>query len=233
MSAAISVKDAKKLEDSFLGGLNEAQDAYEQIVKTQAWTVLGYDTFTDWWTDRVTPAMRALSMRPTREIAAAVVEQVRTEEAELPSVQRRTQRELAEMVGESPDAERKRQARSRQADMSAEDDLDSIADPLPDAAKEWIGNRIVQKRQPIEPADPDVREQAAREREEQSTREAYSKNLARCVWLLAQYGAEVDAADKHVKDWQASQDVFPKPTTTQRLRAAADYLYALAERWPQ
>lgn len=51
----ISVQDARRLEENFLGGVGEAQDAYEQIVANEAWTVLGYDTFTEWWSDRVAP----------------------------------------------------------------------------------------------------------------------------------------------------------------------------------
>lgn len=97
----LSAEDAERLEAAFLGGLDEAQYAYERIVEARAWTALGFDTFGAWWDERVRPAMRALSMRPTREIAAAVVDQVRSEEADLPQAQRRTQRELAEMVGKS------------------------------------------------------------------------------------------------------------------------------------
>jgi protein gp37 len=40
-------------------------------------------------------------MRPTRELGAAVVDQVRKEEADLPPAQRRTQRELADLAGVS------------------------------------------------------------------------------------------------------------------------------------
>lgn len=98
-TTALTAEQAESLEAAFLGGLEEAQVAYERIVEHEAWTILGFETFTAWWGDRVQPMMRALSMRPTREIAAAVVEQVREEEAALPSAQRRTQRELAEMAG--------------------------------------------------------------------------------------------------------------------------------------
>lgn len=92
-------REAQRREQSFISNLSGAQDDYEWIVENQAWAALGWDTFAEWWQARVTPIMRALSMRPTREIAAAVIEQVRQEEAELPPAQRRTQRELAEMVG--------------------------------------------------------------------------------------------------------------------------------------
>lgn len=101
MTAAteLTADEAQSLERAFLSGLNEAQDAYERIVQTEAWKQLGYDAFGDWWAGSVQPVMRALSMRPTREIATAVVDQVRAEEASLPPAQRRTQRELAELAG--------------------------------------------------------------------------------------------------------------------------------------
>lgn len=92
-------EDAARHEESFLGNLAGAQDEYDWLVENEAWSALGWDSFGNWWEGRVRPVMRALSMRPTREIAAKVVEQVRAEERALPPAQRRTQRELAAMVG--------------------------------------------------------------------------------------------------------------------------------------
>jgi len=92
---------AARHEDAFLGNLAGAQDEYDWLVENEAWTSLGWGSFAEWWQGRVQPVMRALSMRPTREIAAKVVEQVRAEEAALPPAQRRTQRELGELVGAS------------------------------------------------------------------------------------------------------------------------------------
>lgn len=91
--------EARQHESAFLENLAGAQDHYEWIVERRAWTDLGFDTFAGWWEGRIQPVMRALSMRPTREIAAKVIEQVRTEEAELPPAQRHTQKQLGEMVG--------------------------------------------------------------------------------------------------------------------------------------
>jgi hypothetical protein len=168
------VQRARQLEEAFLGGLEDAQTAYEEIVATQAWTELGYDTFAEWWTDRVTPTMRALSMRPTREIAASVVQQVSKEEAELPPAQRRTQRQLAEMAGVSKDTVgRALGTRSLQDASAPEGDLDKpvpgrlcdvpghgigphractetmpAADPLPPEIAEQIEQRIAEKAQP-------------------------------------------------------------------------------------
>lgn len=95
----ITADDARELERAFLDGLDRAQDAYEQIIEAQAWLQLGHDTYADWWRERVQPLMRALSMRPTREVAAAGIEQIRREDAELPPAQRHTQRELGELFG--------------------------------------------------------------------------------------------------------------------------------------
>jgi hypothetical protein len=254
------VQRARQLEEAFLGGLEDAQTAYEEIVATQAWTELGYDTFAEWWTDRVTPTMRALSMRPTKEIAASVVEQVRQEEAELPPAQRRRERELAEMVGATPDEVRDRAPRSTStgiptkvdheqaarrewvgnriaevAEERVEPQPEPAADPLPPEIAEQIWQRIVEKAtpEPIQPADPEVRERIAREREDQKMHEVHSRDLARCVWLMAERSRRVDAAEWELSRWRPDQDVYPEPTTSKRLRMAADFLSALAERWSE
>ena len=124
---------AQAMEEAFLSGLEDAQAAYEAIVDSEAWLDLGYETFAAWWSQRVQPAMRALSMRPTREIAVAVVERVREEEASLPPVQRRTQTELADMVGVNRSTLANRdgsrsvpRAESRQPDL----DIEPVATPL-------------------------------------------------------------------------------------------------------
>lgn len=125
---------AEELEEAFLAGLEDAQAAYEQIVETRAWTELGFDTFAGWWDNRVQPTMRALSMRPTREITAAVVEQVRQEEAALPPAQRRTQQEIAEMVGVSEaTVGRLAGSRSPGATSDAGTDLEPKPAPIVDA----------------------------------------------------------------------------------------------------
>lgn len=126
--AKTSITEASDLEAAFLAGLEEAQGAYERIVATQAWTALGFGSFAAWWDERVAPTMRALSMKPTREIAAAVIEQVRQEEAALPPTQRRTQQELADMVGVSQQAI---SARSLPHKKLSGDDLEDAASQIP------------------------------------------------------------------------------------------------------
>lgn len=133
-AAELTADRARELEQAFLSGLNEAQDAYEQIVAAEAWTQLGYDTFAEWWSGSVQPVMRALSMRPTREIAAAVIDKVRAEEADLPLSQRRTQRELADMAG-VPQSSTLIRPRSTNERMRSESDLESPPPPKPEISR--------------------------------------------------------------------------------------------------
>lgn len=174
-SAELTADGARGLERAFLSGLNDAQDAYERIVAAEAWKLLGHDTFAGWWTNVVQPVMRALSMRPTREIAAAVVDQVRAEEAVLPSAQRRTQRELADMVGVHPDtvSGRKRQDQDK-AEAPPTHDLDNSSGrragpqtlaPVTEAAAS-AGDPVIASA-PVghyrnRPQDPDVEERRQR-----------------------------------------------------------------------
>lgn len=101
--AEVERKEAEVRESAFLGALGEAQSHFRWLVDHQGWRLLGWDSFAAWWDGRVRPVMLALDARPTREIAAKVIEMVRAEEADLPAAQRRTQRELGELVGVSGD----------------------------------------------------------------------------------------------------------------------------------
>ncbi|HEY1394993.1 hypothetical protein [Roseateles sp.] len=128
--AVLTAVEAKALEEKFLLGIGDAQSAYEQIVEQQAWTPLGFDSLGDWWDARVRPVMTALSMKPTREIAAAVIEQVRTEEAALPATWRRTQAQLAEMVGGGRDMQVIRQRSTSGVNTHGDDLVDPAADEV-------------------------------------------------------------------------------------------------------
>lgn len=252
----LTATEAKALEEKFLLGIGDAQSAYEQIVEQQAWTPLGFDSLGDWWDARVRPVMTALSMKPTREIAAAVIEQVRAEEAELPQTWRRTQAQLAEMVGVTQQAI---SARSSAHKNLSDDDLapepDEVAtnvaiDDIPlwveptsvvpattemparqDIA-DLIASRLDQvveaQAKPAAPATPDE----ARERDYQASAEAWSRNLAKCVYLLAGFSNLNGFVEKALREWQPGQDIYPEKTTAQRMRTAATYLNAIAERWP-
>jgi protein gp37 len=146
----VTQAEAHDLEAAFLGGLDQAQDAYERIMATQAWTQLGHDSYADWWRVRVVPTMRALSMKPTREIAAAGIEQVRREDEERPAAQRHTQREIGEMFGLSEATTgRISGSRSSGASIDAVPDLvERAEDPLPQPIAEQIDRRIAEKTAP-------------------------------------------------------------------------------------
>lgn len=132
--AVVTEAEARSLEQAFLSGLNEAQETFERIVAAEAWRQLGHESFADWWTDAVQPVMRALSMRPTKEIASSVVDKVRADEADLPPTQRRTQKELADMVGVDRSTLANRNgSRSSRRENAHVVDLDMKPEDLPDA----------------------------------------------------------------------------------------------------
>lgn len=124
---------ARAKEQSFLKSLTTAQDDFEWIMTNAAWTLLGHDTFTSWWESKVQPIMRVLPFRPTREVAGTVIERVRAEEAELPKAQRRTNKEIAALVGASEATARRAGSRSLQASRDAGADLGRSADVEPSA----------------------------------------------------------------------------------------------------
>lgn len=130
--ATLTAADAQELERSFLSGLNDAQDAYERIIATEAWTALGHDSFAEWWSAKVQPSMRALSMRPTKEIASAAIARVKSDEAALPPAQRRRDSELADMVGVDQKTV-SNWSRSATEETSSEGDLEEPQTPGPAA----------------------------------------------------------------------------------------------------
>lgn len=129
---------AKQLEAAFLGGLEDAQVAYEQILATEAWIELGHATYVDWWTAKVVPVMRALKMRPTRKAIEAGIQQVRKEEAGLPPLQRRTQEEIGEMFGvdQATVSRSAGDANASGGDLGASKPAGRRRRPLPEAARE-------------------------------------------------------------------------------------------------
>src|SRR5699024_6754530 len=90
----------------------------------------------------------------------------------------------------------------------------SVADPTPRPSPEALAAH--------------QKEQAQRQQ-----REDHSRDFARTVWQLAEAANREDAADYLVEIWQPSQDIYPKPTTGDRIRQAADYLHDIADRWDQ
>lgn len=91
--------EAARHEQFFLGSMASAREHFDWIVSNSAWLLLGFQTFADWWEVRVAPLAAGLGMRPTREIARTVIDMVAEEQKALPKEQRRTQRQIAEIVG--------------------------------------------------------------------------------------------------------------------------------------
>ncbi len=131
---------AADLEARILAGLADAQEAYEEFVATEGWLERGYDSFGEWWSSTVVPTMRALSMRPTREIAARVDEQLRVDNESLPPAQRYTQRDRAELTGLSRETIQDRD----KAERTPTPDLE---DPLPPEIADQIQERIATRQQ--------------------------------------------------------------------------------------
>lgn len=128
-------------------------------------------------------------------------------------------------------------------DVSTTDAIDDVPlwdEPTPAPADmparqeiaDLIASRLDQvveaQAKPATPATPDQ----ARERDYQASSEAWSRNLAKCVYLLAGFSNLNGFVEKALKEWQPGQDIYPTKTTAERMRAAAAYLNAIAERWP-
>jgi hypothetical protein len=110
--------------------------------------VLGFETFAAWWEARVQPIMRALSMRPSKDLALEAADRIRDEETLLPPAQRRREQEIADLVGATRDELRDRTGRSTSKGIPPKNDLASApTDPLndiPDEAKAAIKARLDQ-----------------------------------------------------------------------------------------
>lgn len=136
-----------------------------------------------------------------------------------------------EATGGKPTAKAIREARGVTTPQSSDEAGSQPCDtPLPD--DDVVDAEIVED---DEPADlrPSVEAYARHtaERDRQTSREVFSKNLARSVYLLANYAAVIGAAKAAVQDFESSQDIYPEPLTPARMRAAADYLHDVADEW--
>lgn len=193
--ATVDAAEAARREQSFLGNLANAQDDYEWIVANEAWTGLGHDSFAAWWRVRVVPVMRALSMRPTREIAAAGIEQVRREDVERPPAQRHTQREIGEMFGVTQQAIASRFAPDKNLSPA---DLDETPMPARQDVADAIVADIDQRVQVEADARRDGELDAALEGTDVRFRRNFSTAMRRAaeIWSFdADRIAEVYAAD--------------------------------------
>lgn len=123
--------EAKRREERMLASLVGAREDFEWIAARKGWTLLGFDTCFDWWSAHVRPVADGLGLRPEPEFAKRVIALVEQEQAALPSRQRSSKKELAELVGASEWAARGRKE-TRQRRSAAGSDLDS-APPVIDS----------------------------------------------------------------------------------------------------
>lgn len=121
--------EAGRRELTLLRHYSAAQEDLQWIVDNNAWTELGFDTFTGWFGERVAPVVRAAGLRPTQEFALYVLENVRADESALPRQQRLLQKELAGLVGVSVSTLRRLSQDRPQASNDAGADLDESAEP--------------------------------------------------------------------------------------------------------
>lgn len=91
--------EAQRHEQFFLGQMAGAKEHLDWIISHQAWVILGHATFADWWEARAVPVAAGLGMRPTRDMAKVVIGTIVEEQKALPPGERRSQREIAGMVG--------------------------------------------------------------------------------------------------------------------------------------
>ncbi len=125
IAAADPKAEAWAKESSFLRAVASAEEDLAWIVQRTAWTLLGFETFTAWWEARV-PA--GLGWRPAREIAIVVLAQLRADQEALPKAQRRTNKQLAALVGLSETSIRRVAPRSLPAPNGAGADLGQSPD---------------------------------------------------------------------------------------------------------
>lgn len=91
--------EAVRHEQFFLGQMAGAKEHLDWIISHQAWVLLGFATFADWWEARAVPVAAGLGMRPTRDMAKVVIGTIVEEQKALPPRDRRSQKEIAGMVG--------------------------------------------------------------------------------------------------------------------------------------
>lgn len=222
-TGTLTAEQARGLEARFLTGLEDAQFAYERIVASQAWLTLGFDSFAAWWDERIRPAMHALSMRPTKEIAAAVVEQVRAEEAELPPAWRRTQQELADMVGVG-EATVGRLAGTRSSVASSDAGRDLDEPPVAMPARQDVADAIldqIDRRQIAQPERPRPIPLTVEELRESERRAAIANLRSVLTYLVSTAIAPTELA----RDYAVALDEFKQDD----LNYAAATMTAIAD----
>lgn len=99
--------------------------------------------------------------------------------------------------------------------------------PAPTPPVTGLDGKTYQRPSPV-PRQPF---QQTAEEAQQIGYEVWSRNLAKCVFLLAGFAKNEGQAAADLVNWQDSQDVYPQKTSPARLRRAATYLTELAAAW--
>lgn len=141
-AVADSKVEAQRRETSLLKSLSTAREDFDWFVSTQAWTHLGYETFTGWWLAKVQPVADGL-MKPVRDVARTAMDLITEEQKALPPAQRLRQRDIAAAVGASQATVSRR---TRDADAS---DVD-----LEESTNKQVGAHSPRDTDQEEPAIP-------------------------------------------------------------------------------
>jgi len=120
------IERAKSREMAMVANLGRFADECRWFMANKVWLTLGYETFVEWWADRITPVVETLGLTPGPELAQMAIEAIRKEEEGLPAAQRHTKKAIASIVGVGEWKVRGRQDQ-RQRRPTAGADLENAA----------------------------------------------------------------------------------------------------------
>lgn len=134
--------EAARREARFLQHLGAAAGEFRWILEHHAWTDLGFDTFTAWYSRRVQPVALGMGFRPSPEMAWEIVGRSLGDNGALPKAQRLLQRELAELAGVSESTFRRMlQDHSQQSNGAGVDLETQTTGPVPEGVRDGSGAR--------------------------------------------------------------------------------------------
>lgn len=250
--AELTRDEARALTDDIKGRVVDLLPRIQKAFNGRADKALGYDSWHEYCTAELDDLRIPLTERPAkvaelrqsgmsiRAISSALGVGVGTVSRDLATVPSGTVPDrIVSLDGkERPATQPVRPEPAPEPDVI--DDVPLWDEPTPAPAAmparqeiaDLIASRLDQvveaQAKPAAPTTPDE----ARERDYQASSEAWSRNLAKCVYLLAGFSNLNGFVEKALKEWQPGQDIYPTKTTAERMRAAAAYLNAIAERWP-
>jgi hypothetical protein len=209
--------------------------AAEEVVRQingRAWIALGYES----WDDMREAEYRGAAVIVPRADRPELVARLRAEGL--------SQKQIGDTIGVS-----QRQVSTDLSDVRNSSNVDLPATRVDSVGREQP-TTYAPRAQDVPPASdaverpansaplvplpsPEAQQRYERDHAARVSREVASGNLARSIWFLGQQAEMDDRVERILTDWEPSQDIFPKPTTAQRIKAVADYLFELSERWPQ